>query len=178
MMEPVQNDKLKAYPPWRHAMERILDDCGREGYGKLYPHKTLKWLMDMQEPTTIAEYKMHEFDYLNSLDKLKNELLREHNICLDNEHGKGYRVKEPIEQVSEVADRQLRRAYQHLLKSALLLTHVDQKELDADTSELRMRKLQRTSFIQNAFKKREFTLAKPKRKQLDALKPEKSANAS
>jgi hypothetical protein len=161
-------EELKAYPPWRYAFERIVKDVETDGYGRLYTHAELKQLLDMKEPTTIEEYKAHEFDYLNNMDQIKTELLMEHNLCLDNDYGKGYRLKEPAEQITEVADAQMRKAQRAIGKATRLLTHVNEKLLDAEMAELRLRKMQRNAFIQAAFRKRK--LPSPKtRPQLSAI---------
>lgn len=155
-------EELKAYPPWRSALERITEDVEREGYGKLYSHGELKRMMDMSEPETIAEYKAHEFDYLNNMDHIKRELLVENNICLDNEYGRGYRVKTPSEQVTNVVDRQIRKAQCDLQKAKKLITHVNDTLLDIETSQLRNRKAAKIAFLEASFRKRKFTLPKSK----------------
>ena len=147
-------DDLKAYPPYRNAVEEIIKDVEAKGYSRLYTHDQLKTWMDIKDPKTIDEYKKRELEYLSALDNLKSDLLLEHRLYLENDHGKGYRVLEPDEQIADGADRHIKRAQKQILQATRVLTYVNEELLSLDGDKLRMRKLQRTAFLQAAFRKR------------------------
>ena len=153
-------EDLKPYPPYKNAIKNILEGVKRNGYGILYEHQTLKDWMDIKDPTTIEEYKKTEFDYLSSLDKLKGELLCDHNIFLTSDIGKGYRVLHPDEQVGNGVDKHVRKAQRQLVQAARVLTYVNDQLLSIEGGQARMRKMERLAFLKSAFSKKK--IPKPK----------------
>ena len=160
------NDDLKAYPPYKNALEKIVEVTTDDGYGVLFTHEQLLEWMDMKEPQTIEEYKKYEFTRMSAIENLKKELLADFNIFLSNEVGKGYRVLEPDEQVTNGVDRYLKKAQRTVLKSMQVLVHVAEDMLSLDNQRLRLRKMERTAFLQAAFRKRKIPSLKGKAKEL------------
>lgn len=152
---------LAPYPPYKNAVEKIVIDVKDHGYGRLFEHATLKDLMDIKEPTTIEEYKKHEFDYLSAMENLRDELLSEHTLYLANDIGKGYRVLEPDEQVNHGADKHIRKAQQQISQAARVLTYVNDELLSIEGGHNRMRKMERLAFLRSAFRKRKISKPKP-----------------
>lgn len=148
---------LTPYPPYKNAVEKIVIDVEENGYGRLFEHAKLKELMDIKEPTTIAEYKKYEFDYLSAIENLKDDLLLEHTLYLSNDVGKGYRVLEPNEQVNYGADKHIRKAQQQISQAARVLTYVNDELLSIEGGQNRMRKMERLAFLRSAFRKRKIS---------------------
>jgi hypothetical protein len=147
-------EDLKSYPPYKNAVNVIVNDTEDSGYGKLFTHENLKLLMDMEEPTTIPEYKKFEFEYMTAIENLKDELLVDYNIFLCSEKGKGYRVLEPEEQVTNGADRYFKRSYKEIAKAMKSLIHVQEELLSDQVKQDRQRKMQRAAFLQAAYRKK------------------------
>ena len=155
---------IKAYPPYRNALEEVLRITEECGYGELFTHIQLKEWMDMEEPTTIDEYKKHEFEYLSNIEKMKDELLIENNMFFGNEIGKGYRVLQPDEQVDTGVARHTRKAQKELVKATRALTYVNDSLLSVASEQLRMRKMQRVAFVRAAFRKKNIDVIGGKKK--------------
>lgn len=142
---------LKTYPPYKNAVDEIVNTTSTEGYGKLFTHEQLKEWMDI----TDSE---NPFAYMSAMEKLKDELLLDHNIFLDNERGNGYRVLEPDEQVTVGADKFIKKAQKYVGKSKKTLLCVNDGHLSMDNKALRLRKMERIAFLQASFRKKQFSI--------------------
>jgi len=145
---------LKAYPPYKNALDVIVAVTNDEGYGKLFTHQDLRDMMDMEEPKNIPEYKKFEFAYMSAIENLKDELLVDHNMFLCNEKGNGYRILEPDEQVTNGTDRHFRKSFKEIAKAMKALVHVQEDMLSDQVKNDRQRKIQRAAFIQAAYRKK------------------------
>jgi hypothetical protein len=149
-------DELTKHPPWKEVVDVISRRVRLEGRGILFAHEELKELLKIQGPKTIEEYKKMEFEYLDAIDNLRNELLVEENIWLENKRGLGYTVISPEEQVDKSADRFFEKARNCVKRAGSLLIYVESDLLSAESEAMRLRKMQKVAFLRAAFRKRKF----------------------
>lgn len=95
---------VQLFPAWRQAVKDFLDDFS---YGAVVPHAWLEEHFGMpqladRQKLTAADFSKRQFEWLQSIESFKDELLREHNVCLQSVRGEGYRWVPPGEQ-SKVA---------------------------------------------------------------------------
>lgn len=124
------------------------------GHGCLLKHDELKGWLCLKEPVSVPEYKKYALEYMYSLDKLRQELLYEHDMYLKNIHGEGYQVMIPDEQVDIAPDIHTKKARRELRKAADALIHVDAALLSIDASKTRLQKMERVAFLKSAFNER------------------------
>lgn len=150
-MEIIQ--KENEYPLWRIALSNILDAFDSSGYGIEFKHEQIRDWMGIRKPETIKEFKKHELDYMQGMDKLKSELLDESNLYLHSIPGFGYKLLHPSEQISKGADHYLQRSQRNLAKTAHILANVDRNELSIEDKALQISKINRLAFLKAAFRK-------------------------
>lgn len=158
--------EVKAYPPYLNAVEKIVEDVQENGYGKLYPHEQLKEWLDLEEPKSIDEFRKFQFNYLSAIESLKEVLLMEHKLYLENDRGKGYRVAPPDDQIQYCPEKYIKKAQAQLLKATRVLTFVNEQLLSLDAAQLRMRKMERMAFLRSSFRKRKIPKLKAEVKRI------------
>lgn len=166
--------EIVEYPVWQIALKNITEATNAEGHGLLFTHEQLKSWMGIEEPKTIDEVKRTGFDYLQGLDRLKRELLLEHQIWLDNDRGHGYRVSTPNDQVKQAPNKYLRRARAELSKAAEALNNVKTELLTMENEQLRVNNMARVVFIKAAMNKRKLPGVKEKKQITDGEKKEQA----
>jgi len=141
--------RLKEHPAWRNALNEVLERVEEEGYGIMFTHEELMEYFDIIKPeqATSEEWKTFQFSILSNVDKLRTELLEEHNMYLECVVGEGYRIMEPKEQVKHAPTRHLKKACKQIKYAWLAMTHVDLDKLDGEHERLRLRGLEKIAFL-------------------------------
>lgn len=92
---------LQAFPAWRQAVREFLEAGFKAG--DMVPHEWLESRFGMlplaeSQKLTAEQFRARQFEWLSNVESFKQELLTEHQICLQSVHGKGYRWVPPHEQ--------------------------------------------------------------------------------
>ncbi|WP_047297602.1 hypothetical protein [Pseudomonas fluorescens] len=98
--------ELTKYPAHKQAVEDFLKEFK---YGDLVGHD---WLEDRFGMPSVGEsklltqeqFKARQFEWLASVEAFKDELLKEHQVCLQSVRGRGYRWVPPHEQTGVAMD--------------------------------------------------------------------------
>ena len=95
-------DETKKTPSWKQAVDDFLDEFH---YGDLVDHKWLEGRFGMPslgeaQRLTAEEFQERQFEWLGNVESFKAALLVDHQVCLQNVRGKGYRWVPPHEQTS------------------------------------------------------------------------------
>jgi hypothetical protein len=146
--------EVQHYPGWQHAMDKILERINEQGHGVFFSHEELKSWMSMEEPKDIDEYKKHVFQYLNSMDNLRTELLEDHRVYLDNKRGEGYIAAMPDDQVTKSPDQLINKARNIITKASSVLSNVKEELLSLEAQSIRLQKCKKVAFIKQSFIKR------------------------
>jgi hypothetical protein len=98
---------LARHPLWRQAVQDFIAEFQ---YGDIVGHEWLEIRFGMpglseDQQLTADQFRERQFEWLANVEAFKNELLRDHQICLQSIRGKGYRWVPPNEQTElAVAD--------------------------------------------------------------------------
>jgi hypothetical protein len=122
---------LTLFPAWRQAVRDLLSDFA---YGDIVPHAWLEQRFGMpqlneSQQLTAAEFSKRQFDWLQNIEAFKDELLREHNVCLQSVRGEGYRWVPPGEQSRVAMDSFEKNAKRVFATAAQRLRNVRVDEL-------------------------------------------------
>lgn len=95
---------VQLFPAWKRAAADFLAEFK---YGAVVPHAWLEQRFGMpqlgdRQKLTAADFSKRQFEWLQNIESFKDELLREHAVCLQSVRGEGYRWVPPAEQ-SKVA---------------------------------------------------------------------------
>lgn len=98
---------LQRYPAWRQA---VLDVLNGFKYGDVIPNEWLAERIGMPtledgQSMTADEFRDRQFLWLASIESLKSELLRDHQVMLVSVRGVGYKWVHPSEQTGEAMKR-------------------------------------------------------------------------
>lgn len=98
--------ELTKYPAHKQAVEDFLKEFK---YGDLVGHDWLEVRFGMpsvgeSKLLTQEQFKARQFEWLASVEAFKDELLKEHQVCLQSVRGRGYRWVPPHEQTSVAMD--------------------------------------------------------------------------
>ena len=93
--------EVQAFPAWKQAVREFLDAGFKSG--DMVPHEWLESRFGMlplaeSQKLTAEQFRSRQFEWLANIEAFKQELLAEHQICLQSVHGKGYRWVPPHEQ--------------------------------------------------------------------------------
>ena len=157
-------EEVTRHPGWKNAIGEMLMRAEVEGYGVFFSHEKIKEWLQIDPPKTIAEAKKKEFEYLNALDHIRDELLEDHCMYLDNKRGEGYTILMPTDQVIKGTEKHMRRVQQGLRKAAKTLMHVNADMIDAATELRRQWKLKKIAFVKQAMRKRTLPEVKERKK--------------
>jgi len=143
-------DMVKLYPGWKEAGAHIVARTEAEGYGLVFSFEELFCLMDLKWPETasLEDWKRLSFEKLQYMENLKNLLLEEHNLCLHNIRGEGYRVLHPNDQVTVGIEKEYQKIGRLICKIVNKAVHVNQMELSFDGQQQQMRHLEKAAFLQ------------------------------
>jgi len=155
--------KEESRPMWGQVVNRVRELFETESYGFTISHDELKELMDIRPATTIEESKKEQLDYLTGMEKAKDALLEDYNLCLFSVRGEGYQVLYPSEQVKKGADHYIRKSQRALSKTMNTLANIDVDQLGHEEINLRHAKMNRIAFIKAAFRKRRIPVPEVKK---------------
>jgi len=156
---------LKRYPGWKNAEDKILGIIELNGYGQTISMEQLHNFMELEEPDTLEKYKKYQFEWLGSVENLKDSLLENHQICLMNLRGQGYIICTPDDQVSKAYAKLIKKAQMTLRKAINTLTNVNQSLLSEEGSKTRLENMAKVAFIKQAINKKKFE-KEPEKKQI------------
>ena len=141
--------KLKHYPGWQNALNEIVRRVKKEGYGVVISHEQIMEYLDIKKPevATQDQWQKFQFEMLGNLDKLRNELLINHNMYLDTIIRVGYQILKPNDQVKQAPSKHLKRAAKQIRSALMSLTFVDTKQLDSEHERVRLRGLEKIAFL-------------------------------
>lgn len=146
--------KEESRPMWGQVVSRVVERFENESYGFTMYHAELKELMAIFPATTIEESKKEQLDYMTGIEKARDTLLEDYNLCLYCVRGEGYMVLHPNDQIKKGADYYIRKSQKALSRTMATLANVDSEQLDLDATNLRLAKMNRIAFIKAAFRKR------------------------
>lgn len=94
------------YPAHKQAVDDFLKEFK---YGDLVGHDWLEARFGMpsvgdSKLLTQEQFKARQFEWLASVEAFKDELLKEHQVCLQSVRGRGYRWVPPHEQTGVAMD--------------------------------------------------------------------------
>jgi hypothetical protein len=160
----VDKVETKKFPEWKNALDIILARFNAEGYGIEFTHEEILDMLDMEIPKigTQKEFRDLMLKKMAHVEALKDELLRNFNLCLSNMRGVGYRVVHPNDQVKIEPEKQIRKAQKSVRYAARLLTNVDVGSLDKDARDLRDHALQHIAMLQNKLNTRNLRIEETK----------------
>ena len=98
--------ELTKYPAHKQAVEDFLKEFK---YGDLVGHDWLEARFGMlsvgdSKLLTQEQFRARQFEWLASVEAFKDELLKEHQVCLQSVRGRGYRWVPPHEQTGVAMD--------------------------------------------------------------------------
>ncbi|PXX59534.1 hypothetical protein SAMN05660489_04559 [Pseudomonas sp. LAMO17WK12:I10] len=111
--------EVTKYPAHKQAVEDFLKEFA---YGGLVGHDWLEARFGMlsvgeSKLLTQEQFKARQFEWLASVEAFKEELLKEHQVCLQSVRGRGYRWVPPHEQTG-VAMEELGRNVRKVFRGA------------------------------------------------------------
>lgn len=126
------SDGVKLFPAWRQAVQDFIAAGFKAG--DMVSHKWLEQAfgmkpLDATATLTAQAFQDRQFDWLQSIEAFKAELLQDHQILLSSVRGEGYRYVPPGEQTRLSTDKfeaDARRVYR---KAADRLKNVRAAEL-------------------------------------------------
>jgi len=151
----INTDDLKRYPGWKNAEDEIIKLVALKGYDFIISMEKLHDFIELEEPTTLEAYKKYQFEWLGSVENLKDSLLENHQICLMNLRGKGYMVCTPDDQVSKAYAKIMRKVGLGINKALATLVNVNQSLLSGEGSKIRLENLAKISFLKQTTNKKE-----------------------
>ena len=146
--------KEESRPMWSQVVSRVVELFETESYGFTIEHHELKELMAINPATNIEESKKEQLDYMTGIERARDVLLEDYNLCLFSVRGEGYQVLHPIDQVKKGADYYIKKSQKALSKTMDTLANVDSEMLDLESTNLRHAKMNKIAFVKAAFRKR------------------------
>jgi hypothetical protein len=145
----MKENVTKLYPGWKEAVTKIVERVEKEGYGVMFSTEALFEMMDIKVPETATpeDWKKHSLEVMASTTNLIETLLKDHNLCLHNVRGQGYKILHPDDQVTIGADKRFKSVLHHLGKAMQVLTHVDPDKLSYEGQQQQMRRLGKAAFL-------------------------------
>lgn len=122
---------VQLFPVWKQAAADFLAEFK---YGAVVPLDWLEQRFGMpqladRQKLTAADFRKRSFEWLQNIEAFKDELLREHSVCLQSVRGEGYRWVPPGEQskvAMETFEKDVKRVYS---AAAQRTRHVRREEL-------------------------------------------------
>jgi hypothetical protein len=93
------------YPNWKNAVRLFIE--AEFKYEQLIPHSWFILALGMKKPDDNATFEdgiKFVSEYRNQMEMVKKELLREHNIYIENKYGDGYYIIPPQKQTKAALD--------------------------------------------------------------------------
>ena len=159
---------MKKHPGWKNAVEVIVNRVESEGYGITITHSELLEYFDIERPKdqSFDEYQKFQLTLLKFTDQTKEELIEDHNLCLNSVRGEGYQVLHPNDQVSIMPGKLIKKARRHIALLQRVLTNVNSELLSIDKDKERLCHMQKAAFIKQAINRRKFEIVGDNMKQI------------
>lgn len=147
--------EVTKYPAHKQAVEDFLKEFK---YGDLVGHDWLEARFGMpsvgeSKLLTQEQFKARQFEWLASVEAFKEELLKEHQVCLQSVRGRGYRWVPPHEQTG-VAMEELGRNVRKVFRGAgQKLRHLRITELTDEQRKTSLDAVAKLSALQGMAKK-------------------------
>lgn len=179
--------ELRKEPPWKNALDVILQHVEQQGREVLIPHEEIDQLLDLPNPEKLVEfepgfkyekdktvlfkkweevYRNRDFEKMRALDFLREALLTDHKLYLYNIHAKGYMILDSDNQVFKVPGKHLKKARKHIIKAAKSLHYLDMNRLSIEARETQLRQMNRVAFLKTQFDKKKVPELKLTQKKL------------
>lgn len=123
------NMNTEIYPSWKKAVSKAVDEFS---YGDMIPLRWLAHQFDAKvtdEKMTHKEHTRRQFEFLNSTEMFKKELLTEHSMFLVNSKGKGYHIVKPRKQVLTAYNRLMKSVKKEFSKAVNVMINTDTETL-------------------------------------------------
>ena len=147
------NNHVSLFPAWKNAVAMIASV--RFKYGDLITHDEMDQLIEVEKPTghvNAKRWQDYQVKRMSSIESVKTALLKDHNICLASDHGKGYLILHPKDQTKYAvaqSDKEIRKS----LKSAKRrLININHQALDAAQRKENTDAIVRTASIAHGFR--------------------------
>lgn len=141
-------------PHWKECVTAFL----RDGYaaGAEIPHAWFYDHLRIAKPTATMPHRQAEdleLAYLRDMDRVKEALLRDHNIALQPKRGFGYRVVPPGEQAAWADREMVRGIRKEMSRGISRIVHVDTALLTDGEAKERSDLLAKGAMLQSMMKK-------------------------
>lgn len=147
--------ELTKYPAHKQAVEDFLKEFK---YGDLVGHDWLEARfgipsMGDSKLLTQDQFKARQFEWLASVEAFKEELLKEHQVCLQSVRGRGYRWVPPHEQTGVAMDELGRNVRKVFRGAGQKLRHLRIKELTDEQRKASLDSVAKLSVLQGMTRK-------------------------
>lgn len=164
--------EIKKHPPWKQAIDKILEKFEREGYGCLITDDEFyEYLsLDIKEIKTAEDYKKFSLLTLQRYTAIER-LLCDHDIYLQRSPGNnGFEILSPKDQITKGYDKRMERFRKELNKLTKVVTNVNYEFLSMDEERDRQLKIIKSSMVKTALNKRKFELPLEEKKMIEDSK--------
>lgn len=125
-------------PEWSQLAIHLVNSFD---VGDIIPHDWLKSMfripmLDMRDfPDTqsfIIAIQQNQFDYMGLFERLRNDVLIKHAVCLVNVRGEGYRIIPPKEQHTYAYSQLVKDIGKSFREASDIMTHVKVSAIDEE----------------------------------------------
>lgn len=115
-------------PVWLARAINLFDE-GAHNDGDVLSHDWIRYALDIPEPRSVDDMQELQWLMLTRMDALRDWLLVERKIALQNVRGKGYRIVPPAEQARHAVEEAMTLVRKGLKKGDKLMTNTRTNEL-------------------------------------------------
>lgn len=119
------------YPNWKNAVRLFIE--AEFNYEQLIPHSWFMLALGMKKPVDSATFEdgiKFESEYRNQMEMVKKELLREHNIHIENKYGDGYYIIPPEKQTKAALEDMFTSLNKRLNKARRIIKYTNIEALN------------------------------------------------
>lgn len=160
-------DDTKKHPPYKEAVEKIIERFESNGYGTIITDAEFDAFMSIVQPTggmTYDQFKQIELERLQRYKAIE-VLLEDHDICMIRSKAvPGFEILPPKDQIVTAYNKRYDRMRRAVAKALSILSNVNHAALTVDEENERQKKLIRASFIKGAINKRKIEIVRPEEK--------------
>ena len=160
-------DDTKKHPPYKEAVEKIIERFESNGYGTIITDAEFDAFMSIVQPTggmTYDQFKQIELERLQRYKAIE-VLLEDHDICMIRSKAvPGFEILPPRDQIVLAHNKHYARMRRAVAKALSVLSNINHAALTAEEENERQKKLIRTSFIKGAINKRKIEIVRPEEK--------------
>jgi len=163
---------VKKHPPWRQAIEKILEKFDREGYGCLITDdEFVDYLsLNLEEVKTAEDLKRYNLLMLQRYAAIER-LLCDHDLCLQRSKGNnGFEILSPQDQITKGYDKRMGKLRKELNNLVKVVTNVNHQLLSMEEERDRQLKIVKGAWVKSALNKRKFELPLEEKKQIGLKK--------